>query len=141
MTSTVQMSAEARQRSRAASSGALRGPRPFRVFPIHPKGRTKSDRRHIKPGFISTYCSDITIDLVHPYHRCSTNYPYERSCPLSPALSPTSNDSVRFFPGNMRYAESHISSSSLVRDMYFGFVRVSGSASLPIQSVPSPDRS
>ena len=83
------------------------GSRPFRVFPIHPSGRTKVDRRHIKPGFISTYCSDITIDLVHPYHRCSTNCPYQRSCPLSPALSPTSNDSVRFFPGN---AESHISS-------------------------------
>ena len=84
---------------------------PFRVFPIHPSGRTKVDRRHIKPGFISTYtpafgpsCSGITIDLVHPYHRCSTNYPYERSCPLSPVLFPTSNDLVRFFPGNMRYA-------------------------------------
>ena len=80
--------------------------------------------------------SDITIDFAHPYHRCSTNYPYERSCPLSPALSPTSNDSVRFFPGDMRYAESHISSSSLVRDMCFG--SVSSSASLPIQAVPSP---
>ena len=81
------------------------GSHPFRVFPIHPRGRTKVDRRHIKPGFISTYCSDITIDLVRPYHRCSTNCPYQRSCPLSPALSPTSNDLVSFFPGNMRYAE------------------------------------
>ena len=88
------------------------------------------------PTQMSSYCSDITIDLVHPYHRCSANYPYGRSCPLSPALSPTSIYSVRFFPGNMRYAESHISSSSLVRNMCFG--SVSSSASLPIQSVPSP---
>ena len=79
-------------------------------------------------------CSGITIDLVCLYHRCSTNCPYGRSCPL--LLSPTSNDFARFFPGNMRYAESHISSSPLVCDMCFG--SVSSSASHPIQSVPSP---
>ena len=91
---------------------------------------------HLPPLIHPVLTSPLTLYI--PHHWCSTNCPYQRSCPLSPALSPKSNDLVRFFPGNMRYAESHISSSSLVRDMYFGFVRVSGSASLPIQSVPSP---
>ena len=76
------------------------------------------------------------VSYPHMYISLPTNYPYGRSCPLSPALFPTTNDSVRFFPGDMRYAESHISSSSLVRNMCFG--SVSSSASLPIQSVPSP---
>ena len=116
---------------------------PFRVFPIHPSERTKVDRRHIKPGFISTSspafdpsCSDITIDLVHPYHWYSANYPYGRSCPLSPALSPTSIYSVRFFPGNMRYAESHISSSPLVCHMCFGSVSSQSSYTIGAQSRP-----